>query len=378
MKKENLLLITLTMLISLTSISQTVTTVSEESPDDGIALDSNGNVYLSEFSAGRILKYDTAGEMTVFIEGLTSCNGIAFDSNDNLFVCDYFGQAIVKFDSDGNQLASYPVTGNASGIIKDFDSDDMIFCTYDENSIYRLAIDGTITEIASGGDLNGPVGLAMGDDGSLYAGNLNDAKIYRVSSSGALEFIAQIVPGDGGSFLGFITYAQGSLWGTMLDSHEIYSINPNGIDDITHFAGSAEGSMDGDISVATFSFPSGILFNSAGDRMYITDSGTQNLRIISGIPLSTKDYDLAKNDFFVSPNPTSTILNVRLPSTLNGAYSVRIMDSLGKVVFYHKNITGSTNVDSRMELDISSFNNGLYFIEAYNGRSTFTKKLIKL
>lgn len=373
----NLQLLIIAMLVSLTSISQTVTTVTDENPDDGIALDSSGNIYLSEFGAGKVLKYSTSGEMTVFIEGLTSCNGLAFDSNDNLFVCDYLGQAVVKYDSDGNQLDSYPVAGNASGIIRDFDSDDMIFCTYDGNSIYRLATDGTITQIASGGDLNGPVGLAFDDEGSLYAGNFNDAKIYRILSSGDMEYVAEVVANGGGPFLGFITYSQGNLWGTMLDSHEIYSINPDGIDDITYFAGNDEGSLDGDISEATFSYPSGIAFNNTGDVMYVTDSGTRNLRIISGIPLSITDNKLIRNNLSIFPNPTHGIVTLKLLSPSDGTYTIRIMDTAGKIVSSLENISHDSILSGK-ELNMSTLESGLYVVEISSEMTVITKKLLKL
>lgn len=383
MKRKNssiiLLLPAIMMIISFTAMSQTVTTVIEESPDDGMALDSNGNIYLSEFLSGRVLKYSTSGEMTVFVEGLTSSNGLAMDSNDNLFVCDYLGQAVVKFDSDGNLLTSYSIVGNASGIIRDFDSDDMIFCTYDGNTIYRLATDGIITEIASGGELNGPVGLAISEDGTLFVGNFNDAKIYKVLPSGDLEYVAQVIANGGAPFLGFITYSQGNLWGTMIDSHEIYSINPNEVDDTTYFAGSDEGSLDGDISEATFSYPSGIAFNSAGDEMYITDSGTGNLRIISGVPLSVTDHELVKNDFSLSPNPVSSVVSLKLSTTLNSSYSVKVFDPLGKLVSFHKNITGE-EASLGKELDVSALKSGLYFVQVStsNGATKITKQLVKL
>ena len=198
------------------SFSQSVTTITDQSLEDGIALDSNGNLYVTHFYGNSVYKITPDGDVSQFITGFSNPNGLAFDSNDNLFVCDWTANAIYKYNSSGSLLNSYPVTGNPSGIMKAYDNDDMIFSHYTSNMLSRLSSTGVITTISSESELNGPVGLTFDDLGVMYVGNYNNRTIYRVIPDGTLEYVAQL-PSSGGSLpnLGYMTYAGGSLFATV-------------------------------------------------------------------------------------------------------------------------------------------------------------------
>ena len=282
---------------------------------------------------------------------------------------------IYKYDINGNQLASYPITGNPSGIIKSFEDDSMIFTIHTNNSIHKLAPDGTITDISLAPELNTPVGLAMDENGTIYVGNYSNRKIYRVLQSGTVEYIAQL-PTDGGALpnLGFITYGQGKLWGTTMGSDKIYYVNPNGVDDYSLFAGSTQGSDDGDISTATFNTPNGIYFNEADGTIYITDFGTKNLRIISGV-LSISDPIVKKNEIQLFPNPVSDILNIKTELSTASIYSMTIYDLLGRIK-YSSEEHPVTNLLLN-SIDVSSFENGTYFMKLDSEGKTAAERFIK-
>jgi sugar lactone lactonase YvrE len=81
----------------------------------GVAIDSSGNVYVSTADADHdfanlVMMYtSTLGSGSVFIgaaAGLTGANGLAFDPEGHLYVVDYFAGTITRFDSDGTN----PVT----------------------------------------------------------------------------------------------------------------------------------------------------------------------------------------------------------------------------------------------------------------------------
>ena len=357
-------------------IAQTVTTFTEGTPDDAIALDSNGNIYASNFTGDTVFKFDSVGNATSFITGLNTPNGLAFDSNDNLYVCDYVGQTIFMYDNSGAPLNSFSVSGNPSGLIKSFDSDDVIYTNYPQNTINRLAVDGTISVISSAPELNGPVGLAYDENGVLYVGNYEDREIYRVLANGDLEYIAQL-PTDGGQFpnLGFIAYSQGKIWGTIMGSDKIYYVNPIGVDDYTLFAGSTQGGMDGDISEATFNTPNGILFNDTGDTMYVTDFGTKNLRVISDIVLATNDIVLKKNSVQLWPNPSDGILNLTLDIQGASTYSLNIYNLLGQMLFSTDEEAEGSIISKKLTVDF--LNSGVYFIKVSVDGNEITKQFIK-
>lgn len=376
MKKIILLPLAALFFATASIFSQTVTTFTDGTPDDAIALDSNGNIYCSNYVGDTVFKFTPSGEMSAFITGLNTPNGLAFNSNQELYVCDGQGNTIYKYDIDGNQLASYPVTGHPSGIVKSFDDDSMIFTLYTGNQIKKLNTDGTITDVSSAPELSGPVGIVYEENGTLFVGNYNNRIIYKVLVNGDLEYLTQL-PTEGGSYpnLGFITYGQGKLWGTVMGNDKIYCINPNVVDDYTIFAGSTQGSMDGDINQATFNIPNGIYFDEAEGTMYVTDFGSKNLRIISDIVLSASDEVLKKNSFQLYPNPSDGILNIKLD--LNGAstYSLNIYNLLGQNLFSSDEVAEGSIISKTLSVDF--LNSGVYFIKVSVDGNEITKQFVR-
>ncbi len=362
--------------ISAPVFSQTVTTISEGNVDDNIIIDQNDNLYISSFFSGNIIKYTPEGEASLFASGLKSPNGLAFDDDNNLYVCDFADKKILIYGINGNIINFYSITGNPSGILKDSGSDDMIFTNFSENSVNRLTTDGVISIIYSGNPLNGPVGLAQDDVGDLYVSNFNDATVFKVLPNNDLQYLAT-VPSEGNSpFLGFITYGRGKLWATMLETDKIYTINPILIDDITLFAGSTRGNMNGDISEATFNAPNGIAMSNDANTLYVTDSGSNNLRVISDLALSTEGENIVNFNIDIFPNPVSEKLNILLKSRRNVYYNLSILNSIGtKVKSINNNSLGANN---SITLDVNDLKSGMYFLILNADGETHAKQLIKI
>ncbi|MEM9549118.1 MAG: T9SS type A sorting domain-containing protein [Bacteroidota bacterium] len=348
--------------------AQNVTTYSQSTPDDGIAVDKEGNIYCSHYVGDAVIKYSTTGEASRFVSGLNTPNGIAFNSNEELYVCDGQGNKIYVFDSNGIELSVYSNPGHPSGIIKAYDSETMIFTEYTNNTINTITPDGTITEISSDPLLSGPVGLAYSETNELYVGNYNDRKVYKVDGNGSLTYVATI---GNSSNLGFISYGNGSIWGTVLGEHKIYKVNPNSIDDVEVFAGSNAGAKDGPINDATFNQPNGIYFDSDKNSLYVTDFGTKNLRIID-LGETTSTLDSKKlGTISISPNPFDNEFGVRLPNESILPCEIEIFNSEGISVKKEKLHTLSHNFDTK------NWSSGNYFIKLTSERYSETKMVIK-
>lgn len=366
---KTLYFLTVMMLVSLYSTTaQTVSTYTEGTPDDAIILDAEGNIYASNFVGDSVFKFDQEGNAEAFVSGLNTPNGLAFNSAGELYVCDFMAQTIYRYDSQGVEIASYSIAGRPSGIIKDKDSEDMIFTNFVTSSINRLSPEGVITTISDAEGLNGPVGLAYDDQGVLFTGNYNDRDIYRVELDGTIEYIAN--PGEV-SNLGFIAFAQGKLWGTVLGEHKLYRIEPYEVEQVVEYAGSIAGGQDGDLEDATFSQPNGILFDPTGETMYVTDFGTKNLRIISDVAVlgigtpAERGFEVA-----VYPNPTKDSLQIDLNNQL-GSTQIKLYDTMGKEVM-RAELDQQQNV-----LELGALQNGIYLLELINQGVRRTQKVIK-
>jgi hypothetical protein len=67
----------------------------------GLACDSGGNLYAATYADGKILKFDSSGNQSVFASGLNYPAGLAFDDRDNLYATIAADGAIAKFDPSG-------------------------------------------------------------------------------------------------------------------------------------------------------------------------------------------------------------------------------------------------------------------------------------
>ena len=306
-----------------------------------------------------------------YITGLGKANGIDFDSTDNLYVCDWGANEILRYLSNGSFDTKITIPGNPSGMLKAIDNDDMIYTRYNGNTINRVTPDGDITQISNSSELNGPVGLAYDENGNLYVGNYNNREIYRVNTNGTLTYVATV---GGSSNLGFIAFGKGKLWGTVLGEHKIYTINPNGTDDVTLFAGSTAGSQDGELSQATFNQPNGIRFNASETILYVTDFGTKNLRVISGITLGIPSQTTTIGMIQLYPNPCDDQLSIT-GTSISSLVTLQIFSMEGKRL-KEFSFEGNPGIFSK-QFPVSDLASGTYLVTITNGSSSTTKQWIK-
>ena len=353
----------LLFLIGTSLQAQTVSTFLSDAAadvDDDMEFDSSGNLYGSNFAGDTVYKIDASGVATVFVDGLANPNGIAIDSGGNVFIVEYSAGTIHKYSSAGALIQSYAVGDFPSGLEKSPSSDDMYFTLTSNSSVNILSPDGTITEVFQGAPLDIPVGLAFDDDENLYVGNYIGGDIHRVTLGNAV-YLANVPTDGGGSspFLAFIAYGNGKLWGTIYGSHKIYKVGIETNDDVSLFAGSAQGSDDGPIADATFDNPGGIVFNSDQNAMYISEfSGAGNIRRIDDIPLAVNDLSL-NVDFVISPNPSTNFISVRIPSNLGLEITQLAVYNVNGALIETKSIN-----ESPARLSITNLPTGMYFLKA--------------
>ncbi|MDA9970846.1 T9SS type A sorting domain-containing protein, partial [Flavobacteriaceae bacterium] len=109
--------------------------------------------------------------------------------------------------------------------------------------------------------------------------------------------------------------------------------------------------------------------NSADKKIYAATYGRGLWRVELFEPSTLGVNELQTSDLIVFPNPTTGTF--KLNWKLNDLVTVKIYDSLGKLVFYEKNRDLSQN--SEIELQAPQ---GLYFLKVNTTHSEITKKLI--
>lgn len=362
--------ITTISLLFFATVSQAQTIVSTLVDDsatpftDDLIEDASGNLYCTDYSGDAVFKRTPTGTVSTFVSGLNTPNGLAFNSNGDLYVCDNIGSRIYVFDSSGMPLDTVVVT-NPSGIIKDAVSDTMIFTTYGAISeLKKLAPDGTVSAFHAGGELNGPVGLEY-CQGEMYVANFSNRKIFRVDND-TVEYITEL-PGSGS--LGFLANAGDQLLATAFNGHKIYTIDPVS-GNVTIYAGSTSGETDGALDTARFTTPNGIYVNGTLDSIYVSEYSSGKLRLITGFTLSVPEMRYSTH-IDVVPNPSDTWVEVVYDAQL--PYTVQIIGMDGASV-----LSMDANGTSKTRLDISDVPSGVYLIQiVIDGTAVAQEKLIR-
>ena len=245
---------------------------------DGIAVDTNGNIFIADTYNQVIRKVNAAGIITTIAgngtggysgdgnpassAGLFLPSGLALDKYGNLFIADYANNRIRKINTSGI-ITTVAGTGTAG---------------YTGNS-----------GPATAAELNGPGSIVIDTSGNLYIAETGNNVIRKINTSGSISLIA----GNGATGYGgdgsAATAAQlnipteislddtGNIYVSDKVNNRIRKINTSGI--ITTFAGNGTSGFMGDGSIATsaeFRGPSGVLI--IADSCYIADQSNQRIR----------------------------------------------------------------------------------------------------
>lgn len=286
----------------------------------GVAVDREGNLYIADTRNNSIRKITPAGVVTTLAgsagsEGRTDGSGtaarfnepfgIAVDSNGTIYVADNSNNAIRKITAAGvvTTLAggtgpgSNDGTGTAAKLDEPraiaLDTDGTLYVAdYDNHLIRKITAAGVVTTIAGRADepgsadgtgtsasFRGPMGIAIDAAGVIYVADTGNHSIRRISASGAVTTMTL-----SGQTLseprGIAFAASGALLVADYGAHCIRSISTAGV--VTTLAGSqsSPGTADGAATAARFHYPSAVAVTSAGTT-FVADTDNDTVRAIS-------------------------------------------------------------------------------------------------
>jgi len=235
----------------------------------GVALDSLGNLYVSDSNNNRVLKYShpianaqSANEVfgqagnfasnacnSTGVNSTTLCTpfGIALDHNGNLYVADEGNNRVLEYNSPLSNTTANTVFGQngnfasntcnnqgASSLCGPFGvaadaAGDLYIANYSDNRVLEYNTPLTSDTLAdhffggaglSANSLNGPAGVALDNNGNLYVADSNSNRVLEYNTPLTTDSTADIVIGQN-------SFSNGGVNQTAINASSI--ANPDSI-----------------------------------------------------------------------------------------------------------------------------------------------------
>lgn len=157
-----------------------------------IAIDSTGQLFVSDLETQRIWKVPAEGGTPEELVQLAAPRGLFIDSQDRLWAIAASGEApLVRIAADGSvepvvttRAFEFPhdvvVADNGTVIV----SDNYARC------LWKVSGEGEVTKLAEGEPLVGPVGLAVGSDNGVLVADPRAKAIFLTDDAGTLTVVA--------------------------------------------------------------------------------------------------------------------------------------------------------------------------------------------
>ncbi|WP_186292572.1 T9SS type B sorting domain-containing protein [Mucilaginibacter corticis] len=305
------------------------------SASTAVVTDAQGNLYVCDFNKNQIKEINVSTNAVTLIAGTTANgaqngpgqqasffepNGIAMDANGNLFVSDQNNNLIRKIGPGPDYVVSTFVgSGNAalsdgSGANASFNapkgmtidgSGNIYVADYGNNVIRKITLGGFVSTIY-GTSLKNPSGVCIDASGNLYVADAGHGSIVKIEPGGYVStFVTGLkTPRD------IVIDKTGNFYVTDQGSNTVKRISPNGV--ITTLPG-------------TFNSPIGLTLDGLGN-LYVADnlSGTVKQIIVCGYII---DKPLPPGLIF--DQKTGTISGTPTTPTARADYTITAFNSSG-------------------------------------------------
>ncbi|WP_374254155.1 NHL repeat-containing protein [Xanthobacter sp.] len=135
----------------------------------GMAFDKTGNLFVAEWSAGRVSRIEPDGKRTTFADDLSGPSGLAIDAEGNIYVASYSRDEIYRFTPGGSRETW--LTGLATPAGLGFDrAGRLLVANRRTNEI--LAFDAAKTRSVVVAGLRTPVGAVHRPDNGFIVSNI--------------------------------------------------------------------------------------------------------------------------------------------------------------------------------------------------------------
>jgi sugar lactone lactonase YvrE len=154
-----------------------------------ITMDTGGNVYVSEYTGGRVDKFSSSGALLLTIPTAFAPGDVRVAGDGSIYVADYFGGNVYRYSASGAPLGLFVATGLSRADFTAFDSSGNLYVTdFLSGVVRRISPTGVdLGNFLSGLPASFPkgvLGIAFDSGGNLYAANNATNSVEKYSPSG--------------------------------------------------------------------------------------------------------------------------------------------------------------------------------------------------
>ncbi|MDD1729269.1 MAG: IPT/TIG domain-containing protein [Methanospirillum sp.] len=263
----------------------------------GIAVDSNGSVYVADTGNNRIEKFTGNGTYIVSWGGsgtntsmFSSPAGIATDTSGNVYVADTGNNRIQKFTQSGSFISVWGTYGtntselcSPAGVATDVGGNVYVADT-GNNRIQKFTQSGNFTTAwgeygTTPGRFNSPTGIAVDAEGYVHVADRYNSRVQKFDAAG--NYICSLITEEGvslGNLQGLASDAASHVYVTDTSRNQVHLFNATGVLNATW----------GGYGTATgfFNNPKGVATDSNGS-VYVLDTGNSRVQVFQRGPAIT-------------------------------------------------------------------------------------------
>ncbi|WP_165452164.1 S-layer homology domain-containing protein [Paenibacillus thalictri] len=291
----------------------------------GVAVDSNGNMYVADANNHRIQKYAAVtnswsqfGKLTpvtgTALGEFNSPEGVAVDNSGNVYIADTNNHRIQKLTVSTNEWSEWKKSGGGSGSgAGEFSSPRGIAVDSGGNVYVADTSNHRIQKLALGtngapdswsewkksgggsgsglGEFSSPRGVAVDNSGNVYVVDTGNHRIQKlnVGANGTPDSWSEWKKDGGGSGSGAGEFSSprgiavdsgGNVYVADTSNHRIQKLTPgtNGVSESWSEWGKSGGGSGS--SAGEFSNPSGVAVDSSGN-VYVADTSNQRIQMLT-------------------------------------------------------------------------------------------------
>lgn len=289
----------------------------------GVAIDTQGSIYVADLGNHKIRKITSSGVVTTLagtIQGFNDGSGtsaqfnypsrVAVDVFGNVYVADRDNHKIRKITSSGvvtTLAGSTQGYNDGPGASAQFDSPNDVAVDASGNvyvadsnnhKIRKITPDGEVTTLAgstvgfndgtsANAQFDFPAGVALDDSENVYVVDFRNHRIRKIAPDGSVTTLAGSTAGFNDSTGANAQFnlpsdvavdAFGNVYVTGTENHKIRKITPDG--EVTTLAGSTVGFNNGTGASAQFNLPNSVTVDALG-TVYVADLLNHKIRKIT-------------------------------------------------------------------------------------------------